>query len=425
MTETKPKEVKKIKNKSKYIANISLGVMGIGFFSTLPFSDTLALKILQGGFEGGFVGAVADWFAVTALFRHPLGLKIPHTALLPNNRDKLTNALLNVAQNELLNKESIIEKTKKVHVTNIALAKIEAELEKESTKKYLKHALVLLSKEIEKEKIEAITKNSLGDFITNIDTKKIVSSLIDKSIESKYDEKIYTVVFNLIEKKISDREVKDKITEFVIKTIEKKAENNLFKFALKPLVSVGRDKLTKTIDRAIDDILADLKDENSDNRKNILSYIQKELHNLKDNQSFLTELENKKNSFVEGEQFDKLNGQIADTIVNKINSLIEDDAFIDNKVLPFIKNIFNKVKNNQELIDKIENGIKNAFGQLIDNNHAQIGNLIKENVDKLSIDELTDMMENKIGKELSWIRVNGAICGFLVGLVLCCIKIFI
>ncbi len=75
---------------TKYIAGISLGVMGVGFAASIPFQGTIAGEIIQGGFEAGLVGGLADWFAVTALFRHPMGIPIPHTALLPKNRKRVT-----------------------------------------------------------------------------------------------------------------------------------------------------------------------------------------------------------------------------------------------------------------------------------------------------------------------------------------------
>ena len=111
------------KKKSNRMAEISLGVMGAGFVATLPFSGT-GLALLQGGFEAGLVGGLADWFAVTALFRHPLRIPIPHTALLPKNRDKMTKAITTMVETELLNQESIRSKIKQIRITDIVLQKL-------------------------------------------------------------------------------------------------------------------------------------------------------------------------------------------------------------------------------------------------------------------------------------------------------------
>ena len=55
--------------------------------------DSLALGVLRAGSRAGVVGGLADWFAVTALFRHPMGLPIPHTAILPRQKVRLGQAL--------------------------------------------------------------------------------------------------------------------------------------------------------------------------------------------------------------------------------------------------------------------------------------------------------------------------------------------
>ena len=55
--------------------------------------SSLAFELLRAGSRAGVVGGLADWFAVTALFRHPLGLPIPHTAILPRQKERLGQAL--------------------------------------------------------------------------------------------------------------------------------------------------------------------------------------------------------------------------------------------------------------------------------------------------------------------------------------------
>lgn len=70
------------------------------------YPDTMAVKMLFIVAEAALVGGIADWFAVTALFRRPLGFPW-HTALIPKSRDKIVTAIAGAVQNELLSKESI------------------------------------------------------------------------------------------------------------------------------------------------------------------------------------------------------------------------------------------------------------------------------------------------------------------------------
>src|SRR5919205_3681366 len=115
----------KQKNKSHHLATISLIIMGIGFIATIPLQDSFWGNILQGGFEAGLVGGLADWFAVTALFRHPLGIPIPHTALLPKNREKVSEGIIYMIENDWLSKESVTEKISKISISEKLMDLIE------------------------------------------------------------------------------------------------------------------------------------------------------------------------------------------------------------------------------------------------------------------------------------------------------------
>ena len=58
--------------------------------------------LLQAAAKAGFVGGIADWFAVTALFRHPLGIPIPHTAIVPRQKERLGRALGRFVANHVI-----------------------------------------------------------------------------------------------------------------------------------------------------------------------------------------------------------------------------------------------------------------------------------------------------------------------------------
>src|SRR5215217_2891135 len=85
--------------------------VGLLVFAALVYLVTLD----QGGFwgyvnagaEASMVGAIADWFAVTALFKHPLGLPIPHTALIPRKKDEFGKSLEDFVQENFLQEEII------------------------------------------------------------------------------------------------------------------------------------------------------------------------------------------------------------------------------------------------------------------------------------------------------------------------------
>ncbi len=80
------------------------------FLATLSRADDGIWGFVHAGAEASMVGAMADWFAVTALFRHPLGIPIPHTALIPRRKDMLARSLQDFMGENFLREEIIRER---------------------------------------------------------------------------------------------------------------------------------------------------------------------------------------------------------------------------------------------------------------------------------------------------------------------------
>lgn len=92
-------------NKNKLYPLLLLVLLLVVYVITHFFNrHDIIVYIIQGGAEAGLVGGLADWFAVTALFRKPLGLPIPHTNLIENNRFKIINTIGNAVSNNWLSK---------------------------------------------------------------------------------------------------------------------------------------------------------------------------------------------------------------------------------------------------------------------------------------------------------------------------------
>lgn len=72
--------------------------------------------------EAALVGGLADWFAVTALFRHPLGVPIPHTAILPSNKDRLAEGVANFLKQNFLTRDVLAVEIARMDIAGMATA---------------------------------------------------------------------------------------------------------------------------------------------------------------------------------------------------------------------------------------------------------------------------------------------------------------
>ena len=94
--------------------NIALGLlvfMAVVFCFAFAFQHQYPwLAYVRAAAEGGMVGALADWFAVTALFKYPMGIKIPHTAIIPNRKDEIGASLGDFVETNFLSEAVVSEK---------------------------------------------------------------------------------------------------------------------------------------------------------------------------------------------------------------------------------------------------------------------------------------------------------------------------
>ena len=103
--------------RNRIVATGLLVVMAVIFVSTRMVPEPgFTTLLIQSGAEAGMVGGLADWFAVTALFRHPLGLPIPHTAIIPSNKDRIGRALGRFVERNFLTSEALTSKLRQMQV---------------------------------------------------------------------------------------------------------------------------------------------------------------------------------------------------------------------------------------------------------------------------------------------------------------------
>lgn len=411
---------------TKYIAGISLGVMGIGFAASIPFQGTVAGEIIQGGFEAGLVGGLADWFAVTALFRHPMGIPIPHTALLPKNRKRVTKGLIHTLENEWLTKESITNKVKEMQLAQMVLQIAEREMQSDAVKKGIVTIAEKAIVSIDTEKLAVIIEKELKTYLHTINTSNILQVLVDQLVVQEYDEKTLDYILVKVKDWTAQDEARYQLGSLGMKAMENIKVDGFLQFTLKSFMNiVDEDKIGGILQKFIISNINSLQDADNSTRQLILAKIRQEIINVKENEALLQELENWKEKWIANwNATDKIK-EMLEQVQQRAVVFVNNEEFADKYVISFLQTQMNKIKEDEQTVQKIEEWLQKQVVKLVENNHSKIGKLVQENLDKLDDKTLIEMIENNVGKDLQWIRVNGAVCGFMIGLVLEGIKAII
>nr|WP_208752388.1 DUF445 domain-containing protein [Bacillus cereus] len=411
---------------TKYIAGISLGVMGVGFAASIPFQGTVAGEIIQGGFEAGLVGGLADWFAVTALFRHPMGIPIPHTALLPKNRKRVTKGLINTLENEWLTKESITNKVKEMQLAQMVLQIAEREMQSDAVKKGIVTIAEKAIVSIDTEKLAVIIEKELKTYLHTMNTSNILQVLVDQLVVQEYDEKTLDYILVKVKDWTAQDEARYQLGSLGMKAMENIKVDGFLQFTLKSFMNiVDEDKIGGILQKFIISNINSLQDADNSTRQLILAKIRQEIINVKENEALLQELENWKEKWIANWDGTEKIKEMLEQVQQRAVTFVNNEEFADKYVIPFLQTQMNKIKEDEQTVQKIEEWLQKQVVKLVENNHSKIGKLVQENLDKLDDKTLIEMIENNVGKDLQWIRVNGAVCGFMIGLVLEGIKAII
>ena len=414
------------KSKSKYLAVISLAVMACGFICTLPFRRYSAAAILQGGFEAGLVGGLADWFAVTALFRHPLGIPIPHTALLPQNRQRLIGALVKVLENDWLTKESIKNKLNQVNLFEKFIQVLERELFSQSVKTWIISELNPFISGISIESLAPHIEGEIKAYIKNTDIKPLLLGVKAYAWEKRLPQDTFDFIIAEAEKWAEKDEAKTAVGSTVMKLMNGIETEGFLKLALGGFrMFLRENRLGEMLLPVIRSKLGELKTDENEIRRMVLDELGGKIDGVIESDELMGRVNNWKNEAADNLSLSEKIIEILNQQKDRLASMLQDEEVIGQVIFPGIRNFIGNLLAVPDKIEKIEAWIHQMIYEIVDANHSKIGKLVKENLDKPDDKTLVNMMENNLGGDLQWIRVNGAVCGFLIGIALTLIKLII
>lgn len=413
-----------MKVKTNQKALISLFIMFIGFIITLIFNNITIMMLLQSGFEAGMVGGLADWFAVSALFRYPFGIPIPHTALLPKNRARITTALVSIVENNLLNKSSIINKVHELNVVKRVLNICENSIYSNEVKSIIIHIIKSCIDYISITKVSSYLLSLIERYLNTLDSRKFLEALTNICLKNNYEQKVLDNLIDKCEELVRKEKIKNEFGNMVFSSTKKLKVNVIKQYTLNTIVNIiGKDKIGSIVQDLIILVLNDLRKKDNSSRVMILELIQNNIKSISNNENIIQKIDEYKSNLHNNVELSDFIVQTLNEVKNTILSCINDDNYIDKNILPLLENLVYKVSTNVELINKLEQYMKEQVSEYINNNHEKIGKLVKENIEKIDTETLIDLIEDRIGDDLQWIRVNGAICGFFIGLIFGIIRV--
>nr|WP_251133658.1 MULTISPECIES: DUF445 domain-containing protein [unclassified Exiguobacterium] len=400
--------------------------MAVGFIVSLPFKENAWVFWLQSGFEAGLVGGIADWFAITALFRHPLGLKIPHTNLLPKNRERVIESIVHMLETDLLNKESIVAKLQHMTLADRVIKILRSILVLPAFRATVTELLIGLIRKLPKEAILEFANTRVTETIKAYPSKRLAVRAMELNEERRLDEWLMDQLLDYGQRLLEDPVIRDQIGRLAYTAMIDQEKNTFLRVTARTVQKVySEEKLSLVIQGVLLTVIQDMRHVHHPNRLAILDHLRRNLAQLSIDEERLAKIDAWKASEVDRFDFVPVIERAYDAGLIELERYLTSDAFWTERAMPMLSRALDDWEQHPTFKDSSDQWMKEQLVRFVEQNHQKIGGLVRENLNRFDTETLIHMIEDKVGSDLQWIRVNGALCGFIIGLILGAIKVFV
>jgi uncharacterized membrane-anchored protein YjiN (DUF445 family) len=370
------------------------------------------LSFVRAFAEAAMVGALADWFAVTALFRRPLNLPIPHTAIIPNNKDRIGESVANFLEHNFMTQAVLREELRHVDFAGVAASWLAVPQNRHAMSSQIVKGIPAFFRLTEDKDIGRFLQTAIAETLKNINAAPVLGDVLEVLVVNGRHQLLFD---HLI---VWTAEALERNRPLIRQKVHERSPSWMPR--------VLDEKLYERILEEAQDILEEMKDPESEWRMRFQMAMEDLIEKLKTS----SEYQEKLDGFID----QALNHPLFHEYVQQIwldvkERFIADAASPNSLVVAQLDNasrIFSDALTHDKAVQaKLNQWILEFMVDAITRRRGDIANLIKRVIQKWDAETVSRKFELYVGKDLQYIRINGTIVGGLVGLILHSISHFI
>jgi uncharacterized membrane-anchored protein YjiN (DUF445 family) len=380
-----------------------LGALAVFVVSHFFGSDGVVNGFVRAASEAALIGGIADWFAVTALFRHPLGIPIPHTALIPRSKDEIGRGLAEFVQQNFLDPTNLHNWLSSSDIAGRLATWLGASDHSERAARHAIQAAATAAESFDDETVTAVVTQASLDWIRQTPVTPLISLVVDswlkgghtqESIEAVLAGMDVVLVDNLPYFKESfDRSAPwwmphwagDLVFERIIAS---------FRILIDDVVSDPSHPVRADIERMLSRIADDLR-----NSADLAARIEGSKVRLLDSPELSAAMES---------QWQVLREALA-------RAAGEPGSALEQTLAELIRWWAQRVLDDELLRGRIDNWIAETAERLARQWDDEVVGLIETTVAGWDATEISRRLELQLGRDLQFVRINGTVVGALVG----------
>ncbi|QKC96499.1 DUF445 domain-containing protein [Mesorhizobium sp. NZP2298] len=403
--------------RTKFIATAALAVCVLVFALAKSFQNTYPwLGFVAAFAEAATIGGLADWYAVVALFRRPLGLPIPHTAIIPENQNRIADNLGRFIEGNFLAPEPVREKLAEVDFAALVADWLTDAERAAGLSRFVVRLVPQTLAAVEQSGLRGFVTSRMLEQIEKVPLAPLAAELLSALTDDRRHQKLFDEFIKVVGRFLNDEQalatMREKIRE------ELPSLFNLFRadaYLLKKIVASAGSLL--------DEVRAD---PDHPMRAEFDRFAQGFVERLRTSKQYAKRAEKMKHDFLARPEVRALAGDMWESL----SLFIEQDAKAPNSVIrAHLANMFVEVgrhlAGDAQIRADMNQGFVVALASFVESQKSGVSKFIADQVKRWDLAQLTRLIEMNIGRDLQYIRFNGMIIGGLAGIVLYTIELLL
>jgi uncharacterized membrane-anchored protein YjiN (DUF445 family) len=356
--------------------------------------------------EASMVGALADWFAVTALFRHPMGLPIPHTAIIPRKKDQIGTSLGAFVQDNFLTRAVVDERLGAIDVPGKLGDFLAAPGRAERLAGDAGAAL-----------------GALTDLLRDDDLQPAVAALVDKKLRETPAAPAVARTLELI----VDGDRHQEVLSAALQGLAHFLEENRIVFRAQ-LGDASPSWVPDWVDdRVFDRVFSGLQgflaevgaDPRHELRRSYDVRLRVYVHALRTDPATAARVEHLKDELLDHPAVRAWSGSLWTTVKNSVVTAAADpDSELRARMASLIRQGARLLQEDPTVRELVQRQSRRVAGYAVERFSGDVADLVGTTVARWDTEETSRRIELQVGRDLQWIRVNGTVVGGLAGLVI-------
>ncbi len=365
--------------------------------------------------EAGMIGGLADWFAVTALFRHPMGIRIPHTAIIPNNKTRIGNTLAAFLRGNFLTTKVVTRRIRNMDVAG-AMGRFLVQPAGGEGRMRMGASRLFgdMIASLDDERLGNVAKAALKQQLQKLDIAPLLGQMLTAMIRERRHMAVLDGVIKWSAKTLE-------ANEHLIREMVEERANTIMRWT-------GLDeKLADAIVSGLTKMLAEMAaDPDHPLRAKGEEGLSNLAHDLVHDKKMRKRVNEWKSELLDnpaiGSWIDGLWQQGREGLLKAAR---HPDASLAGQFGKILINLGNRLQQDERLKRQINRFARRAIVGTTENYGENIVSLVSDTIKGWDASTITDRVENAVGSDLQFIRINGTLVGGLAGLVIHAVGLWI